>query len=195
MCSTFYKMDVYVIVLCYIYPNLSLFIHNLKSQGSVHLLRKYPAGLWGSYSNGDEDSSPLGCGTISIGKWLLSFWSGFLCPSSIPISRKRLKLWRSSLVGLLAPEDTSSILLKNSGNSTIWHSVASQKAWIVQKVACLDKSSFLMLLLLHMICDSEVILWEKAVNSGQSDTRDLAVWITSPKLLFEVVVKLFTLFN
>jgi hypothetical protein len=46
-----------------------------------------------------------------------------------------------------------------------------------------------------MICDSEVILWEKAVNSGQSGIGDLAVWITSPKLLFEVAVKLFTLFN
>jgi len=46
-----------------------------------------------------------------------------------------------------------------------------------------------------MICGSEVILQDTAVNSGLSDTKDLAVGIMSPKLLFEVVVKLFTLFN
>ena len=46
-----------------------------------------------------------------------------------------------------------------------------------------------------MICGSEVILQDTAINSGLSDTKYLAVWIMSPKLLYEVVVKLFTLFN
>jgi len=46
-----------------------------------------------------------------------------------------------------------------------------------------------------MICGSEVILQDTAINSSLSDTKDLVVWIMSPKLLFESVVKLFTLFN
>jgi hypothetical protein len=40
-----YRMDVYATVLCYIYPSLNLFIHYLKSQGSVCLLRRNPAGF------------------------------------------------------------------------------------------------------------------------------------------------------
>jgi hypothetical protein len=59
----------------------------------------------------------------------------------------------------------------------------------------LEKSLFSILLPLHMICGNEVILQDTAVNSGLSDTKVLAVWIMSPKLLFEVVVRLFTLFN
>jgi len=191
-----YKMDVYVIVLYDIYPNLSLFIHCLKSQGSVHLLRKYLTGLE-VLTAMVMKIRLLGCDTVSVGKWLLLFWSSFLSPSSLPVTWKRhFQLWRCSLVGHLTPEDNSQHSSSEHWQlSTGWHSVILQKTWIFQKVACLDKSLFSILFPLHMICGSEVILQDTAVNSGLSDTKDLALGIMSPKLLFEVVVKLFTLFN
>lgn len=67
-----YKMDVYVIVLYFIYPNLSLFIHCLKNQGSVHLLRIYLMSLevLGAMV---KKICLLGCDTVSVGKLLLLF--------------------------------------------------------------------------------------------------------------------------
>jgi len=62
-----YKVDVYVIVLYYIYPYLSLFIHCLKSQGSVPLLRKYIMGLE-VLTAMVKKIRLLGCDTVSIGK-------------------------------------------------------------------------------------------------------------------------------
>lgn len=190
------KMDVYVIVLYYIYPNLSLFIHCLKSHGSVRLLRKYLMGLE-VLTAVVKKIHLLGCDTVSIGKYLLLFWSSFLSPSSLPVTwRRQLQLWRCNLVGHLTPEDNRQHSSSEHWQpSTSWHSVTVQNTWVFQKVACLDKSFFSILLPLHMICGSEVILQYTAINSGLSDTKDLAVWIMSPKLLFEVVVKLFTLFN
>jgi len=67
-----YKMDVYVIVLYFIYPNLSLFIPCLKSQGSVHLLRKYLMGLQ-VLTAMVKKIHFLGCDTVSVGKSLLLF--------------------------------------------------------------------------------------------------------------------------
>jgi len=61
------KMDVYVIVLYYIYPNLSLFIHCLKNQGSVRLLKKYLVGLE-VLTAMVKKIHLLGCDTVSIGK-------------------------------------------------------------------------------------------------------------------------------
>lgn len=190
-----YKMDVYIIVLYFIYPNLSLFIHCLKSQGSVHLLRKYLIGLKVLRAM-MRKIHLLGCDTISVGKSLPLFWSSFLSPSSLPVTwRRHLKLWRCSLVGHLTPEDNRQHSSSQHWQlSTGWHSVTIQKTWVFQKVACLYKSLFSIFLPLHLICGSEVILQDTAVNSVQSDTKDLAVWIMSPKLLFEVLVKLL-LFN
>jgi len=67
-----YKMDVHVIVLYFIYPNLSLFIHCLKSQGSIHLLRKYLIGLEVLRAM-MRKIRLLGCDTVSVGKSLPLF--------------------------------------------------------------------------------------------------------------------------
>jgi len=72
VCSMCYKMDVYVIVLYDTYPNLSLFIHCLKSQGSVRLPRKYLTGLE-VLTAMVMKICLLGCDTVSVGKWLLLF--------------------------------------------------------------------------------------------------------------------------